>query len=312
MKAKHLIKKISVFITAVFIISNLSGCSSSKSLMSSWQNKEIKIDGNPAEWLPVMQQIPDKKVSVGFKNDSKFLYLCFMTEDRAKIYQIMRNGFVVWYETESNEYKTYGVRYPLPINFSEQKSMGKEGEQRQGGEREKAAGNDMGAGLGEQAEGGKDLGQRENLDKFFQNFFQKQNEIEVIDKDRFPLTALSLPNKEGTEAKFGTWKGMLVYELKVPLAVGGDYSFSAGAVPGDNLKVRFETETLSARSMGEQGESGGQRGQRPGGGMGGGMRGGGMRGGGMRGGGMGGGSSSGNGSIDFTVEIKLTAQPAKQ
>jgi hypothetical protein len=294
MKTQRFIIKIVVGVTAVFVLSNLSGCGSSQSIVSSWNKQEIKIDGDPSEWLSIMKQIPDKKVSVGFRNDDKFLYLCLMTEDRTKIFQLLRGGFVVWFETESSEYKTYGVRYPLPIDFSKQTPMNRE------------------AGIKEPGEMDKNLGQREDLEKLIQIFFQRQNELEVINKDKFPLTALSLPNKEGTEAKFGVYREMLVYELKVPLAVGGDYSFSAGAIPGDNLKIRFETESLAARSMGEAGESG-ERGQGPGGmppSGGGGMRGGGMRGGGRSGGGraggMGGGLSSGN--IDLSVEIKLAAQ----
>jgi hypothetical protein len=293
MNTQRFIMKIVVFFTAAFVLCILSGCSSSQSIVSTWNKQEIKIDGDPSEWLPIMQQIPDKKVSVGFRNDDKFLYLCLMTEDRSKIFQLLRSGFVVWFETESKEYKTYGVRYPLPVDFSEQTPRNRE------------------AGINGPREMNKDLGQMEDLEKLIQTFFQKQNELEVVNKDKFPLTALSLPNKEGTEAKFGVYRGMLVYELKVPLAVGGDYSFSAGAVPGDNLKIRFETEPLAVKPTGEQGE----RGKGPGGGAppgggpgGGGMRGGGGRSGGGRPGGMGGGPFSGAGGIDLSVEIKLAAQ----
>jgi hypothetical protein len=298
----------------------LGGCSSSTQLTSTWQNQDIKIDGNASDWKMDLQSIKDQNITVGFKNDSHFLYLCLITNDMSKISQLMRSGLIVWFEPANSSYKTYGLKYPLTQEFNDQPptgQMNKDKSTRENSQRGNAQKDNM----------PKNNPSGENLGKMIETFFQKQLEMEILNEEKFPLTTITIQNKEGVEAKFGEYKGMLAYELRVPLAVEGDYSFKAGAVPGDKIKIRFETETADNNKMrgGESmpqgsGQGPGGGGQAPGGGGqgpgGGGMPGGGMSGGGGMpgGGGKPGGSNSGmskSSSLNYTIELTLVKEQAK-
>jgi uncharacterized membrane protein YgcG len=263
----------------------LSGCGTSKLIESTRPDKEMTLTGELSEFGTSMQLDPDKNFLLGFKNDDKYLYLCLATEDRSKIFQMMRSGFIVWFEPESKDYKTFGIKYPLANTFEDDPASGlktpdpnREGNQ------------------GARPAGGMSL----------EKLLETHKELEVVNQDKYPLLAMPLENKEGIKINIGFKQGKYIYEMKVPLAVSGDYSFVAGAVPGEKIRVRFETQLVNADR--EEGEEGAPRhnGGSPGGmgGMGGG------RGGGRRGGGGGNqrpgmGRSGSSAPINYSVEVKL-------
>jgi hypothetical protein len=272
-------------------------------MVSSYQNGDIKIDGDISDWGKNIQKIPDNNFSLGFKNDDKFLYIALMTEDRSKIFQMFRAGFIVWLEPESGDYKTFGIKYPLPGDQGDMPQMPEanaEGMNRDGADRE-----------GENR-GGMDR-ERMPRENMFDKMLITQNEFEVVNKDKYPLIALPIANKEGIETKLAFQGERLVYELKIPLADNKQYSFVAGALPGDKIKIGFETEQVEKPKSGED-RSGmkmsGEGGEEPGEGdmAGGGGRGGGRRGGGMRPGGKFGARTA---PLNYTVELSLVKQPVK-
>jgi len=211
--------RIVLFGIAVLFGIIVTGCGSGEQLISTWQNHEIRIDGDPAEWKSTLHQVPDKKIFIGFKNDNKFLYLCLTTNDRAKVIQMFRSGFITWFEPENGDYKPFGISFPQPNVFSDQQQFK---QSNQGVNRESS--------------------QEENPDNIMDNMIMQQTQLEIVNKDKYPLIALPLINKEGIEAKLSIKDNYFVYELKVPLAVGNDYSYTAGVTPGNTIKIRFETE----------------------------------------------------------------------
>ena len=277
-------KKKSFFILPVIMsgIFLINGCAASSNMNSLWQNNEIKIDGDASEWNKSIQQIPDKKISIGFRNDDKFLYVCLVSEDRSKIMMITRAGLIVWFEPESGAKNKFGIRYPIVTTLST---------------------------LIPTPEINREGGQGSNLDKIFSKILEQQNEFQIINKDKFPLTALPIVNNEGIEVKLGYHSNQFVYELKVPLAVNADYSFAVDALPGEKIKVKFETEEFSFEGLRGAGSGSGMppgSGGKPQGGGGGGRPGGG----GMRSPGMGG--SNMMEPLNYTVEINLEASPIKK
>lgn len=271
---------LSVVASSIFLI---SGCTASLKFNSAWQDNEIKIDGNMSEWNKSIQQIPDKKISIGFRNDEKFLYVCLASEDRSKIMMITRAGLIVWFEPESGVKNKFGIRYPIATALSTlmpTPEMNREGTQ------------------------------GSNLEKILTKILEQQNEFQIINKDKFPLTALPIVNNEGIEIKLGYHSNQFVYELKVPLAVNSDYSYAVDALPGEKVKVKFETEEFSLEGMRGTGSgmSSGDGGGIPQGG--GGRPGGGRPGGGMRNPGMGGGNLFE--PLNFTLEINLEASSIKK
>lgn len=260
MKNQNLLNLFVIFFTIVL----LSACSSSNVLQNKWPTEEIKIDGNYQDWRNNLTVLPDQKISFGFTNDDKYFYMCLITEDRMKVFQMTRAGFITWFIPEGGSENTFGIKYPLPI-----KNISREQMQSMG----------------------RDMFQQGGLDKVVNMVLEKQNEIQIVNSDKYSLSLLPLENKDGIKAKLGYTDGKFVYELKVPLAVHDDYDFQISSLPGDKMQIKFETE---------QAEAGAGRGA--GGGM---MQGGGQMSGAMR---QGGGNMSRfqmPEPLNYSAEIKL-------
>jgi uncharacterized membrane protein YgcG len=291
MNKLHHPDRIVVFTIAVIFGTIITGCGSSQQLISTWQNHEIKINGDQSEWKNALFQVPDKKVFIGFNNDDKFLYLFLKTNDRAKVIQMFRAGFITWFEPENSDYKPFGISFPQPNVFSDQQQFKQN----------------------YQGVNSESNPQEENPDNFMDKMIIQQTQLEIVNTDKYPLMALPLINKDGIEAKLSVKDNYFVYELKVPLAIGNEYSYTAGVKPGNTIKVRFETEKLemAKKESSDQGERSpdSDAGQVPRGSGGGGMRG--HGGGGMHSGGRSGGGRGTNNiePFNYSVEVKLENAP---
>jgi len=271
------------YIIIAFIFSVIvTGCGSSQQLISTWQNHEIKMNGDLEDFKSTLHQVPDKNFFIGFKNDDKFLYLCLTTNDRGKIMQMFKAGFITWFEPVSGDSKPFGISFPQANIFSDQQQFKQ---------------NNLG--LSDESSP-----QEANPDNFMDKMVMQQTQLEIVNTDKYPLMALPLINKEGIEAKLSVKDNFLVYELKLPLALGKDYSYTAGVTPGNSIKIRFETEKMEAKKeSSDQAEGSGQT-QR-------GTGGGGMRGRGGHSGGRSGGRSMVNNSdpLNYTINLKLESTP---
>ncbi len=270
-------KKIFTFIAIVITSLIVSSCSSSTLVQSSFKTSEIKIDANVSDWQNNLKHFPDQKIWLGFSNDDKYFYLCLATEDRMKSMQMLRNGFITWFIPASGSDNTFGIKYPLPnknVPREQMQNMAKE------------------------------MMQQGGLDKIAEMMIEKQNEIQILNSDKYSLSLLPVENKDGIKAKIGYSEGKFVYELQVPLAVHEDFAFQIAAMPGDDFQVKFETEQAEAAATGRGGG-----GMMPGGSEGGGS--------GQRGGGMGGMRQGGGGNmqrfqmsepLNFSTNVKLAAR----
>ncbi|MCL6097639.1 MAG: hypothetical protein M1391_03580 [Bacteroidetes bacterium] len=225
MKRNKIILKILSFAAVTLLVAVVSGCSSGKEMTSSWQQEQIQMKGDLSFWRNKVFEIPDKKFGVGFANDDKFMYVCLTTDDRSKIFQMFRNGFIVWLEPVSGDNKTFGIKYPLVNIMDKQPQM------------DESTREEMSA---------------QNNQRSFGRMLENQNEFEIVNQDKYPLLALPLVNREGIEAKLSFLDGRLVYELKVPLVVSKQYSIAAGALPGEKIRVRFETLVMNADKRGQR------------------------------------------------------------
>jgi len=280
MSKKFVIKLISTLPILIFIIL-ITGCSGAKETTSYWRTNEIKIDGDISDWQNTLESVPDKNFAVGFKNDDKFLYISLIVNDRMKIMQMFRTGFITWFTPAGENGKAFGIKFPLS-------NKDLEGEQPQEMNMENF-----------QRDNGDNSG---NIEKRFVQMLNRQKELEIVNKDKFPLNLLSPENKEGIRAKLGYNANRLVYELQVPLTGDGKYSFPVEAVPGEKVNIRFETEKIdleSSRGSMREGES-----MPRGSGQ---MRGGGQRGGGKMRQGMPGFQNSE--PINYSFDVLLQQQP---
>ena len=218
----QLLKKIKISLTMIFIIILSLSCSGGKEIVGNWRTQEIKIDGDISDWQNSLVSIPDKKFAVGFKNDDKFLYVSLITDDRMKIMQMLRNGFITWFTPDGKSDKTFGVKFPLSnkdLKDEQFHNMNRENFQ------------------------------LDNMEKQFAQLLIRQKELEIINNDKFPLSLMYLENKEGIKAKLGYAENNFVYELQVPLKAGGNYTYQIATTPGGKVTIRFETEKIDSENI---------------------------------------------------------------
>ena len=223
----------------LFFIAILNGCSSDKELVSNFATQEVKIDGTTSGWENSLQYLSDNNVAVGFRNDSKYLYVCLTTNDLSKVFPMFRSGLIAWFEPDKGE--TIGIKFPLhnPMN---RESMPQPGER-----------ND-----------------NDNRGEFIQRMLAQQNELDVVDEDKHLLTEMPAESKQGIEAKLGFNADRFIYELKVPLR-NNNFAYQVSALPGEHIKVKFETEETDKsefQGRGMRQSDDGMGTERPGGGFG--------------------------------------------
>ena len=213
----------------------LYGCSSTPELISTTVNN-IVIDGNTSDWGASLKYLPDEKVAVGVSNDNNYFYLCLTTNDFGKVMPMFAGGFTVWLKPEKSD-SSLGIKYPLNNIVDEARMMVNPERFREKG---------RGA--------------------ILKGLLENQNEIRILNKDKFPVTVISTADSSGLVARLGYNNDQFVYELRVPLKTN---KYGITASPGEKISVKFETEMPERRNLGEQGEGGmnpdGGMGRNPGG-----------------------------------------------
>ncbi|MCX6150490.1 MAG: hypothetical protein NTX22_08220 [Ignavibacteriales bacterium] len=234
-------KKIFYAFVILFMSISFWQCSSTKDLASIWNDKKITIDGNQEDWQNKLNYNTDENIAYGFCNDDENLYLCITTGERARMFQIIRSGFTIWFETIGTDGKTIGIKYPIGESaFNRDESMNIN----------------------------RDEMEKLKMEEIINKFQLTENEFSVLNKEKFPLTAFNLQNKAGIEIKLGYHLQQFVYEMKIPLKGLSPKEYCVNANPGDVIKVGFQTEEfnrerLGNKNMGDgmgQGMAGGRRG----------------------------------------------------
>jgi len=314
-----LIKKISAYSLFFLLASLVTGCSSAEKIISTWPTDAIQIDGQNKDWEKSVQTFAKEKYSIGFKNDDKYLYICFTTNDRDKISKIMRSGLTVAFNSPENDKRDYSIVFPVvaPSGGPGKGQAGQSGNMempsREGAAPSGESSSQKPGGSMPQGKGGSS----------YKDILEKQLNFNLIEQDY--TNSISLKNSEGILLKMDAVNDFLVYEMKIPLATAKS-SFPVGAMPGEKIYVKMEIAQAKMPSGGNK--PGGSGDSQGGGGMGGpGGGGGGMGspGGGMGGPGGGGGSMGGPGggrggsssktdenfSVEFKVILVKSSEEAK-
>lgn len=234
------------------------GCSGASKVESSFNNNEIKIDGNQSDWTGKLQTIKDDNVAYAFKNDGQNLYMCLVTSDATKAMRILTMGLTVWLNP-GNSKDEIGVKFPM---------RPEQGEMRASGMR-----------LPPDSSGIRGREQR------IRNLISKQELLQVINKDDLPLYTSEIAAASDFQAKMSYEKDQFVYELKVPIESNKNAQTDLKAQPGDEVEVKVETGKFEIpQRAGGMRMGGGEGGMRPPRGEGGQRGTGGRQGGGERGG----------------------------
>ena len=247
-------------------------------MQSFWKDREITVDGNKKDWEGSLKYFEDEKAAISISNDSNYIYFCLATSDRSKIMKIMSTGLTVWLDPQDSDGKTIGIQYPI--------------------KRERAEFGELPI---------RDKNKPDNENDRFKNMIEKfkveQNEVLIMNEDKFPMNVYPLKNQTGLEVGINFEMNQLVYELKVPIS--NNNIINVDVLPNENLKVGFETGEFEKP---ENGKGNGMRAE-------GGMPGGDEMSGGRRGGGMKGGNrpeksnmSERMNPIEFWINVKLAAK----
>ena len=220
-------------------LATFAGCGSTLELTSRWTNHELKVDGTGEEWKDATTLIPGPQVLVGIKNDKVKLYVCLITTNRLTQAQMLALGTTVWFDTEGQKNKTFGIQFPV-------------------------------AGLLQ----GRRFPSQQNPEELKRLIEAAQRQFEVVGPGQGERHRMADKQDRGIDVHLGYADGVLTYELKIPLQKSSDLPYAVGADPLKLLTIGLETgeysdamrAQLSGPSRSAGGSGGGGRGGRGGGG----------------------------------------------
>jgi hypothetical protein len=264
-----------IAIVAPALLSGVTLAARSKKpdIISRWRgDTPITIDGVNQEWEGRLSPVKDAPISIGFYNDSQYLYFCLTTSDRAARGQILRQGLIVWIDQEAGKKKSFGVEFPVgtPGTYVVERT------------------GDTGEATGRQG----------------QPMAANQDRLVILGPGKNDRRDLAFEEAPGIQAKIGESTGVLVYEMRVPLVKSDSQPYAIGARANAMIGVGLETPAFDRSAMRPQmGGGGGEGGRGGSGGRGGfGGRGGGMGG---RGGYGGRGGMGGGRGFEATKPLKV-------
>jgi hypothetical protein len=236
--SSHFSKKSYVLLCFLFIFTIFQiGCETIE-LDSHWLDREIVVDGIGDDWLGAKYYFTDSHISVGLFNDESHLYFCMVAENPMIRAQLMRQGFTLWFDPKGEKDKVFGIRFPLGM---------------QGGERP------MGG-----------LPREQDQEEMTKKFERTSTELEILGPGKDEVKKMAVKDAEGIEIELKASTGLIVYEIKIPLASSKENPYAVGAAAGDKIGVGLDSPKPQMK------RSSGMRGMPGMGGRGGGSRGGGM------------------------------------
>ena len=269
-------KKGALFLVTVFFFLFFSaGCTALK-LNSTWKRSQITVDGESSDWIENMFYLESKKVLLGIRNDFDCFYMCMIVEESSLRSQMMRSGFILWFDPDGGKDKTFGIKFPLGMNPENRKAPS----------RDKAASR-------ENLDFDREMDQTKNRE-----FFEKTlSEIELLSSKKDPGQRMPLEEVKGIDVRLKALSGIMVYEIKVPLKKSEDYPYAVNAGMGETIGICLEIPKMESGDMMQGRRPSGIGGGTPGGGMGGGRR-----------SGMGPGSMSQPKGLNIWLIVTLTAE----
>ncbi len=221
----------------MFVLVLLGGCGSLQ-LSSRWPEQAIVVDGITGEWANKTTSIESKKLTVGFANDSNFVYMMLSTSDRALSHMLATQGLTVWFDPSGGRKETFGIHYPLGLF------------------------------------GGKSGGRGTETDvKDVFRVSASMSELEILGARKDDTRRMSVLAAGDIQVRAKVDQTSFSYELRIPYATDERIPFSIRAKPGTPIGVGLTTppaETADGSLSGSSSAGGGGGGGRGRGGRGGG------------------------------------------
>lgn len=208
-------------------ISSLAGCKKLE-LNSHWREQDINIDGINEEWENATTYVDDENILIGVMNDSEFLYVSLLSNDRFMWNRMTGMGFTIWFDFKGGRKKRFGIQYPL--GFQE---------------------------MGEPMMGWGD--HEQNREKRHEIIEQSLLELKVLGSDEDDWDRMLVKDATGIEVKVNNDNRSFVYELKIPLMKTDKHPYAIGIEPGETVGVCLEMQKVDRERM-MAGRGGGMRG----------------------------------------------------
>lgn len=198
---------------------------------SGWRTEEIAIDGKSDDWREHLKYFEEENIFLGLLNDEKDLYICMTSADRIRQVQIMGRGFILWFDPAGGKKKAFGIRFPV----GRQEFVPPSEDEGWPGERPR------------------------RLPR------QTPVELEILESGKDAPLRMKIEEARGISVDVTASLGMVVYELKVPLARGEETPYAVGAKPGATVGVGFEIPEMDRDARRQRMPGTGPGGMMPGG-----------------------------------------------
>jgi len=234
-------------------------------LDSAWSPEPPTVDGKLTEWSSPLVTLGQTKLSLGVRNDGQSVYVALAASDQATRMMLGAAGFTVWFDPAGKEKKTFGITVPPTMKGPGMRGRGPGSPPDAQGQPQP----DEPGQAGQQARSGRESGPGGQSGPGIGTI----TAIEVAgpSKDDRRRLELAYARTIGLDVAARVAEGVLVYELRLPLAVSEAQPYGAKSSPGATIGLGIETAELP-KPGGRGEEGGGGRGR---GGMGGGPPGGG-------------------------------------
>jgi hypothetical protein len=234
----------------------LGACAATPRLDSARLDPPASTDRGLSAARDRLAPLEDCRLSVGVANDDSILYLALATGNRDLQAQILRQGFIIWFDPTGGKARTFGVQYPLGAMAD---AFAGDAPSRprppEGGEPDAAASRQR---LAEAAEA-------------------VRGRMRIHFTEAGDAWSLAVAECRGVSLSYRVEASRLVVEMAIPLRTGPGRPYAVGADAGGAIALGFQTPMLDRKalreSMGGRGATGGPpgggRGGPPGGGRGG-------------------------------------------
>jgi len=199
---------------------------------SNWRTQNISIDGINNDWKSGTY-IKDANVLVNVCNDENYIYLSLTSNDRNLPMKIMRDGLIVWFDSQAKCDIAFGVHFPVGMK------------------------------KGERPEGIEEFDPVKNISGQKPEQMMKFNQFEILNEEGESEAIFSSVENKSIQIKMSNPNEKFFYEMKVPLKATDEFLYAINTDTSKMISIGFEIPELQMKEM--KGPSGG--GMREGGGM---------------------------------------------
>lgn len=214
--------RVVVLLGAVLVLS--VSCGHTPRLDSQWPVKPIVIDGADGDWGErryVLEKVP---ITFAVANDSSYLYLFVMTNDRGLQLRVARSGVELWLDPKGGVKSYFGVRLPGVPMQDLRAMMGA------------AGGVGPAGGFGGSRRRGGGALTAERLVELLEGLTGPR-QVLLLDAPEDDGLKITPGATDPVQARFGYQQGRLIYEARVPLRNAGHPGFVLTSEVGLALRL---------------------------------------------------------------------------